>query len=165
MASAGIGLGANLGDAAATLEAALVQIAAEPGIRLAARSALYRTPPWGDTDQADFVNAAAIVETDLTPHELLGRLLAIEARLGRTRAKDRRWGPRAIDLDLLFYGDIEIADADLEIPHPRLFDRAFVLKPLAEIAPDRFLRGRTVSEALIAVEEDARLIVRIDDGA
>jgi 2-amino-4-hydroxy-6-hydroxymethyldihydropteridine diphosphokinase len=158
VARAGIGLGANLGDKAAAVESALLLLADEPGISLVARSQLYRTPPWGDTDQDHFINAAVLVETDLAPRDLLARCLGIEEKLGRERCKDRRWGPRSIDLDLIFYGDLRIVESDLEIPHPRLFERAFVLKPLAEIAPEQEIAGRRVDDALALLAEDAAAI-------
>ncbi len=110
-------------------------------VRLLARSSDYRTPPWGVTDQPPFINAVIAVATSLGPHELFSRALAVERALGRDRRRERRWGPRTIDLDLLAYDDLELNDADLTLPHPRLFERAFVLVPLAEIAPDRVIAG------------------------
>jgi len=144
VARAGIGLGSNLGDPAANVRAALDALS-DVGI-VAARSRLYRTKPWGRTDQPDFCNAAAIVETQLSPRELLLRLQALERRLGRTPSV--RWGPRAIDFDILFYDDITLNEPGLHIPHPRLMERAFVLVPLAEI-DQRFAAG---AEALPPAE-------------
>jgi 2-amino-4-hydroxy-6-hydroxymethyldihydropteridine diphosphokinase len=129
MALARLGLGSNLGDAAGNVEAALAALS-ELG-RVAARSALYASAPWGVTDQPEFVNAAALLETPLAPHELLAGLQALEARLGRTASY--RWGPRAIDLDILAYDDLHLDEPELTIPHARLFERAFALAPLAEI--------------------------------
>lgn len=133
MARAGIGLGSNLGDPAANVRAAIEKLS-EVGT-VAARSRLYRTKPWGRTDQPDFCNAAAIVETQLPPRELLERLKTLEQTLGRTPSE--RWGPRAIDFDILFYDGVLIDEPGLQLPHPRLLERAFVLVPLAEI-DDRF---------------------------
>jgi 2-amino-4-hydroxy-6-hydroxymethyldihydropteridine diphosphokinase len=128
---AAIGLGANLGDAAATVTRALRELE-RLGVLLR-RSALYRTRPWGKADQPDFVNAAALLETALSPRELLVALQAIEAALGRVAGE--RWGPRAIDLDLLVYDDASVDEPGLRVPHPHLRERAFVLVPLAEIDP------------------------------
>ncbi|HET9393130.1 MAG TPA: 2-amino-4-hydroxy-6-hydroxymethyldihydropteridine diphosphokinase [Candidatus Rubrimentiphilum sp.] len=129
MARAGIGLGSNLGDPAANVRAGMDALA-EVGTVLA-RSRLYRTKPWGRTDQANFCNAAVIVETALAPRELLDRVKEMERRLGRTQGE--RWGPRAIDFDILFYDDVHVDEVGLQIPHPRLHERAFALIPLAEI--------------------------------
>ncbi len=130
-ALARVGLGSNVGDSAAHVEAAL--LALERCGRVVARSGLYRTAAWGVRDQADFVNAAALVVTVLAPRELLVALKAIEADIGRVATF--RWGPRVIDLDILAYGDVEIREPDLVIPHERLHERAFALVPLAEIDP------------------------------
>jgi 2-amino-4-hydroxy-6-hydroxymethyldihydropteridine diphosphokinase len=129
MPLARIGIGSNIGDAAANVRAAFDALSAA-GV-VTARSSLYRTKAWGVTDQADFYNAAVSLETKLTPHELLRALKAIEAEMGRT--KTYRWGPRVIDLDILTYDDIAMNELDLIIPHPRLYERAFVLAPLAQI--------------------------------
>jgi len=128
-----IGIGTNLGDRIANVERALDAV--ERLGKMLARSSLYRTQPWGKTDQPWFANLAVVIETDLAPHALLERLQGIERDLGRTPAE--RWGPRAIDLDLLLYDDLTIDEPDLQVPHPRLYQRAFVLVPLAEI-DDRF---------------------------
>jgi 2-amino-4-hydroxy-6-hydroxymethyldihydropteridine diphosphokinase len=109
---------------------AAIEALSEVG-KVAARSRLYRTKPWGRVDQPDFCNAAAIVETQLAPRELLERLKALERRLGRKPSE--RWGPRAIDFDILFYDDMSLDEPGLQLPHPRLLERAFVLVPLAEI--------------------------------
>lgn len=133
MSRAYIGLGANLGDRPATLRAALRRMASL-GTLLAA-SALYETAPWGNVRQPLFVNAACALETDLEPKALLAELQRIERELGRDRSREERWGPRAIDLDILLYDDRVERSPGLEIPHPRLHERAFALVPLAEIAP------------------------------
>ncbi len=129
MALATIGIGGNIGDAAATVERAIDALN-ELG-RMTARSSLYRSDPWGKRDQPDFTNAVARIETALAPRALLAALQAIERRLGRVPGE--HWGPRAIDLDILLYDDLGFEDELLRIPHRHLFERAFVLVPLAEI--------------------------------
>jgi 2-amino-4-hydroxy-6-hydroxymethyldihydropteridine diphosphokinase len=119
---------------------------------LLARSSDYRTPPWGVTDQPPFINAVIAVGTSLGPHELFSRALAVERALGRDRRQERQWGPRTVDLDLIAYDDLELNDPDLTVPHFRLFERAFVLVPLAEIAPDRVIAGIRVSDALKRID-------------
>jgi 2-amino-4-hydroxy-6-hydroxymethyldihydropteridine diphosphokinase len=121
-------------------------------VRLTARSSDYRTPPWGVTDQSPFINAVIAVSTTLAPHALLTRAQECERALGRDRAHERHWGPRSIDLDLLAYEDVVLNDATLTLPHPHLFERAFVLVPLAEIAPDRVIGGIRVRDALARVD-------------
>ncbi len=150
--SAALGLGGNLGDPAAAIAAALDALDACDGVRVAARSSLYRTPPWGDPDQPDFVNACALVATTLAPEALLALCLHVERGLGRAREKTRRWGPRLIDVDLLDYEGVTLECAALTLPHPRMMARAFVLVPLAEIAPRRVIAGRSVAEAAAAAD-------------
>ncbi|MBX9934486.1 MAG: 2-amino-4-hydroxy-6-hydroxymethyldihydropteridine diphosphokinase [Methylobacterium sp.] len=146
MTAAYLGLGSNIGDKAAILEEAVARLSVTPGIRIAARSSNYRTPPWGDTDQDWFLNAALAVETTLSPHALLEACLSIETVLGRVR--ERRWGPRIIDIDVLFYEGAAVADERLVLPHRFVRERAFVLVPLAEIAPDLLIGPETVTQAL-----------------
>ena len=141
MTRAYIGLGTNLGDRAAMLRAALEQLAAEPGVAVVGVSPVHETEPVGVTDQPRFLNAAAAVETELPPRDVLDRLLGIERRLGRTR-DGPRFGPRTIDLDLLLYGDEVIDEPGLEVPHPRLHERLFALEPLLELEPQLELPGR-----------------------
>ena len=148
MSEAFLGLGGNMGDVRATFERAIGMLCDGAGLRLVARSSDYRTPPWGVTDQPAFLNAVVEVATSLSPHELLSRALACERALGRDRAGERRWGPRRIDIDILAYDNVELHDTDLTLPHPHLFERAFVLVPLAEIAPDRLIAGIRVRDAL-----------------
>lgn len=128
-----IGLGANLGDPAAAVRAGLQALAGLPDTVLGPVSGLYRTAPVGVTDQADFCNAVAGLDTSLAPQQLLTALQRIESAHGRVRM--RRWGPRQLDLDVLLYGDQVIDQPALTVPHPRLQERAFVLVPLAELAP------------------------------
>ena len=134
MNTAYVALGANLGDPTATVLAAFAALANLPESRVARCSSLYRTAPVGILSQPDFVNAVALLETTLAPEALLDALLDIEARFGRIRRE--RNGPRTLDLDLLLYDDIELDLPRLTLPHPRLHLRAFVLLPLAEVAPD-----------------------------
>lgn len=141
MTRAYIGLGANLGDPEAMLRAAVEQIAVEPGIEVVAVSSLRETDPVGYTDQPRFLNGAAAVDTDLSARDLLGRLLAVERRLGRVR-EGPRFGPRTIDLDLLLYGGERIDEPGLQVPHPRLHERLFALEPLYELDPALELPGR-----------------------
>ena len=140
MNTAFIALGANLGDPAATVKAAFAALANLPDSRIVHCSSLYRTAPVGITEQPEFVNAVAQQETDLAPEALLDALLEIEQRFGRIRAE--RNGPRTLDLDLLLYDDRQLDLPRLTLPHPRLHLRAFVLQPLAEIAPELQLPGR-----------------------
>lgn len=148
-----VGLGANLGDAVATVRAAQQALGELPGTRLVAASRLYRTPAWGKTAQPDFINAAALLETTLPARGLLDGLLAIERRFGRTRAADGsdRWGARTLDLDLLLYGSARLQSERLTVPHPRWRERAFVLLPLRELAPG------LVSEADLAAAAGQRI--------
>jgi 2-amino-4-hydroxy-6-hydroxymethyldihydropteridine diphosphokinase len=141
MTLAAVGLGANLGDAAATLREAIAELARLPECALLRASRLYRTPAWGRTDQPDFINAVALVETDLAARDLLDSLLAIERSFGRVRLDGERWGPRTLDLDLLLFGDEVIEEPGLRVPHPHLHERAFVLLPLAEIASELWIPG------------------------
>jgi 2-amino-4-hydroxy-6-hydroxymethyldihydropteridine diphosphokinase len=134
MTLAFIGLGSNLGDRVATLQAALDALAAVPGVRVAAVSSVYESEPWGVADQPAFANAVAALDTDGTPHDLLAALKRVEADLGRTDGV--RYGPRPIDLDLLLFGSERVASESLTVPHPRLLERDFVVTPLLEIAPE-----------------------------
>ncbi len=141
-----VGLGSNLGNRAENLRAALSELDSLPTISITQVSSLYETAPVGVTEQPEFLNAAAALETSLPATELLGVFLHIENQLGRVRTF--RWGPRVIDIDLLLYGEAQIMLPNLTVPHPRLRERAFVLVPLAEIAPDFVVPGgqKTVQE-------------------
>lgn len=151
MTLAAVGLGANLGDAAATLQNAVAALARLPGSTLLRASRLYRTPAWGRTDQPDFINAVALVETDLAARDLLDALLSIERSFGRVRIDGERWGPRTLDLDLLLHGDSIIDEPGLRVPHPHLHERAFALLPLVEVAPDAVIPGRGLARDIAAV--------------
>lgn len=146
----GFGLGSNMGDKPANIARALAMLEEREVAQLHAVSRIYRTPPWGVLDQGDFANACAIGETSLSPYELLAAVKRIEADMGR--APSRRWGPRLIDVDILFLGDHTLDDPELTLPHKELFGRGFVLAPLVEIAPDLVLDGIPVKQALTAVD-------------
>ena len=130
-----VGLGSNLGGREATLREALTRLGEFDEIAVVAVSSFRETDPVGNVTQPRFVNAAAEIETSLGPRELLGCLLEVERSLGRDRSREERWGPRTVDLDLLLYGEETVREAGLEIPHPRLAERAFVLAPLLELDP------------------------------
>ncbi len=147
-----VGLGSNLGDRAGHLRFALRALAAAPGLRLRQVSGFRRTAPVGGPPQPDFVNAVARLETNLAPRALLDRLLATEQRRGRRR--ERKDGPRTLDLDLLVYRGVECAEDELTLPHPRLAERRFVLEPLAELAPSLPLgAGRDPRRCLAALRD------------
>jgi dihydropteroate synthase len=155
-----LALGGNVGDKVLSLRRALRAIAGEPGIELTAVSRFYRTPPWGKTDQDWFLNACALARTSLKPEALLERMKALEIELGRAPAE--RWGPRVIDIDLIAYGDIALKTERLTLPHPELFNRAFVLVPLAEIAPDLVIAGVQVAKAAERLRDEAAQISPLD---
>jgi 2-amino-4-hydroxy-6-hydroxymethyldihydropteridine diphosphokinase len=152
MAEALVGLGGNIGDVRAALDRAVEAFCDGADVRLVAQSSDYATAPWGVVDQPPFVNRCIAVETALAPRALLDRALTVERSLGRDRTREQRWGPRAIDIDLLAYDDIAMEEPGLTLPHPRLFERAFVLVPLAEILPDRVIAGMRVRDAVARVD-------------
>lgn len=152
MAEALVAFGGNLGDIRATIDHAIKQLCDGRSVRLVSRSADYETPPWGITDQPAFVNCAILVTTTLPPVALLKRALGVETSLGRNRSRETRWGPRTIDIDILTYDDLEMETPELTLPHPRLFERAFMLLPLSDIVPDRVISGRRVRDALRRVD-------------
>jgi 2-amino-4-hydroxy-6-hydroxymethyldihydropteridine diphosphokinase len=142
-----VGLGSNLGEREATLRQALEALGGTAGIEVVAVSSFRETDPVGIVDQPRFVNAAVMLETSLTARELLERLLEVERSLGRDRVVEERWGPRTVDLDLLLYGGEAIDEPGLEVPHPRLTERAFVLEPLLELDPElRLPDGRRLRD-------------------
>jgi 2-amino-4-hydroxy-6-hydroxymethyldihydropteridine diphosphokinase len=145
-----VALGSNLGDREATLLAAVDALAAEPGIDGVAVSRLFDTEPVGYVDQPRFLNGAAALETTLTARELLELLLAVERRFGRSRDGVPAQGPRTLDLDLLLYGEAEIDEPGLSVPHPRLHERRFVLEPLADLDPGLEVPGRGRVEDILA---------------
>jgi 2-amino-4-hydroxy-6-hydroxymethyldihydropteridine diphosphokinase len=149
MTRAYVGLGANLGEREGNLRRAVELLGAQPGIEVTGVSTFRETEPVGYVDQPRFLNGACAVETDLSPRELLGRLLAVEQALGRTREMEARWGPRTIDLDLLLYGEETVDEPGLTVPHPRLTERSFALEPLLELDPNLHLPdGRGLRELL-----------------
>ncbi|MBB6183730.1 2-amino-4-hydroxy-6-hydroxymethyldihydropteridine diphosphokinase [Oleiagrimonas soli] len=143
-----VALGGNQGDPQARVREAFAALDALPDTRVRKRSSLYLTPPWGVTDQPDFINAAAALDTALDPWALMQALLEIERQAGRTR-DGQRWGPRTLDLDLLLYGDRVIDEPGLSVPHPRIAERAFVLLPLAELDPALDVPGQGRVDALL----------------
>jgi 2-amino-4-hydroxy-6-hydroxymethyldihydropteridine diphosphokinase len=145
-----VALGSNLGDREGTLRAALEALAAEPGIEVVAVSRLYDTEPVGYVDQPRFLNGAAALETELPARELLDRLLAVELRFGRSREDVPAQGPRTLDLDLLLYGDAEIDEPGLRVPHARLHERRFVLEPLADLDPALEVPGNGQVQDILA---------------
>jgi 2-amino-4-hydroxy-6-hydroxymethyldihydropteridine diphosphokinase len=151
-AEALLALGGNVGDVRATFERAIAMLCDDGTVRLVTRSSDYRTPPWGVADQPAFINGVIVVATSLDPRALLARAQGIERALGRNRSSEPRWGPRPIDIDVLAYDDVTLREPDLTLPHPRLFERAFVLVPLAEIAPDRLVAGRRIGDALAGLD-------------
>ncbi|MEQ8823622.1 MAG: 2-amino-4-hydroxy-6-hydroxymethyldihydropteridine diphosphokinase [Filomicrobium sp.] len=148
-----VALGSNIGDKVANLDRAVELLTgAATDVRLLERSRNYRTPPWGNTDQDWFINAAMTVETELDPHQLLRRCLEVEEQMGRIRAE--KWGPRVIDLDVLLYEDVALSDAELTLPHPQITKRAFVLAPLADLLPQQSIEGKTVTEWLAGIDRE-----------
>lgn len=130
-----LGLGSNLGDRAAHLQGAVHGLAATDGITVVAVSSVYETEPVGGPDQPDYLNAVVAVDTDLTARQLLEVAQRLEGEAGRDREREERWGPRTLDVDVLLVGDEHVEEADLVVPHPRLFERAFVMVPLADLDP------------------------------
>ena len=158
-----IGLGSNLEDPVRQVCSALAELAGLPRSQLLLQSSLYRSPPMGPAGQPDYVNAAALIETALEPLELLDALQAIEAAHGRLRGL--RWGPRTLDLDLLVYADLRLRHPRLVLPHPGIGQRAFVLVPLAEIAPDLVIPGTgSVAAAAAAVAGEIERIADCPPG-
>ena len=145
MTAAYIGLGGNQGDPRAAFRFAISELENGPATQVTAVSSLYRTAPWGKSDQPDFLNAVVALETALPAEELLAQCMEIERKLKRVR--EERWGPRPIDLDILWHGGQAVDLPHLKVPHPRMLERAFVLVPLAEVAPGLDLGPATAAEA------------------
>jgi len=149
MADVLIALGGNVGDVRITFDKAIPLICSLTQATLLARSSDYLTPPWGEKNQPSFVNACIRIATAFDPHALLDTLQEVEKKFGRDRSKEKHWGPRTLDLDILAYDDERIDEPGLTLPHPRLFERTFVLVPLADVAPDRMIDGKTPRQALV----------------
>jgi 2-amino-4-hydroxy-6-hydroxymethyldihydropteridine diphosphokinase len=147
-----LALGGNIGNTRALLDRAIAMLCRGKDIKLTARSSDYLTPPWGMKYQPPFVNLCIAIETTLTPYKLLERTQEIELKLGRDRLAEKRWGPRTVDIDILSYGDVKMNDRNLTLPHPFLFERGFVLVPLAEIAGEKVIAGKRVKDAAHRVE-------------
>lgn len=139
-----LGLGGNVGDVAAAMRGALRAIDTNPDCEVTGVSRVFRTPPWGPVEQDWFLNACAAIETRLSAPDLLSLVLETEKAFGRVRTT--RWGPRTLDIDILLYGITPVSLENLTIPHPRMIERAFVMVPLADIAPDVMLKGRSVRD-------------------
>ena len=152
MAEALLAFGGNIGDARATLGKAIGRLCDGVEVQLLTRSSDYRTPPWGVTDQPAFINLCIWVKTMLSPEQLLKRAQEVERALGRRRESERHWGPRPVDIDLLAYDNVTMNTPELTLPHPHWFERAFVLVPLAEIAPGGVIGGTRVKDALAKVD-------------
>jgi 2-amino-4-hydroxy-6-hydroxymethyldihydropteridine diphosphokinase len=148
--TAALGLGGNIGDPAMAMALALQALNERTDCEVFAVSNVYRTPPWGKLDQADFFNCCALVKTTLPPAQLLDVCLGLERSMKRVRLE--RWGPRTLDIDILLYGDHSVAEPHLSIPHPRMLERAFVLRPLADIAANMMLSGKPVTQWLEQVD-------------
>jgi 2-amino-4-hydroxy-6-hydroxymethyldihydropteridine diphosphokinase len=156
-----VAFGGNVGDARKTIASAIEVFCDGDEVSLLRRSADYKTPPWGVTEQPPFINVCVAVSSELIPHALLERAQAVERLYGRDRKNEQRWGPRTLDIDLIAYDDLAVDEPDLVLPHPRLFERAFVLVPLADIAPDRVIAGQRIADA--AARADRTGIERLSD--
>ena len=164
MAEVFVALGGNVGDRQKNMQTALAALAQGP-IHLVARSRIYEAESWGPVPQGRYYDCVVFGKTALSPRALLHELNKIEARLGRNRTREIRYGPRTIDLDILLYGRLQIATADLEIPHRLMLKRAFVLVPLAEIAPQLVVKGVKIGDALARLKSEAKGVVPLpDDG-
>ena len=157
MADVLIALGGNVGDVRATFQKAIANICGMAQGVLKARSSDYSTPPWGDEQQAPFINACIEIETALDPHALLFTLHRIESRFGRDRARERRWGPRTLDLDLIAYDDVAMQEPELTLPHPRSSSAPSCWCRSPEIVPDRIIAGQSVASALAGLSTEGIL--------
>jgi len=156
LVTAYVGLGSNQGDSVENIRQALRKLNANPGVRVREVAGLYKTAPVGYLEQEWFVNTVARIETSLSPYGLLKLLLAIEDELGRIRTI--RWGPRTLDLDLLIYAGEEIESTELTVPHPRMQERAFVMVPLAELAPDLLINGQRAEQIAKILKKDQEIV-------
>jgi len=147
-----LSLGSNIGDRAANIAEAVRRLNDETGVSVKALSPLYRTAPVGPVAQDDFINGAVRIETTLDAEDLMRRCLSIEASMGRDRVNGLRWGPRIIDIDIILYDNLTIATDVLTLPHPRFRERAFVLVPLADIAPSWMIDGRSLNELASSID-------------
>lgn len=161
MPKAYLGLGSNLGDRRLTLEGAIEALAETSQIEILSVAPLYETEAWGYEDQPAFLNTVIGIETELSPYDLLAACQAVETAFDRRR--EIRWGPRTLDVDILLYDDLQMEEADLTIPHPRMHERAFVLAPLANLAPKVPVRGRTVASWLGTFDLEAEGVRRFFD--
>jgi len=146
LAQAYLAFGGNIGNSRVILDRAIAMLGDSKAIKLSARSSDYLTPPWGMKYQPPFVNLCIAIETALEPLELLEHTQGVELRLGRDRLIEKRWGPRTADIDILAYDDVSLKNAELTLPHPLMFERGFVLVPLAEIAGERVIAGKRVRD-------------------
>jgi 2-amino-4-hydroxy-6-hydroxymethyldihydropteridine diphosphokinase len=153
MPDAYLALGGNVGNSRAILDRAVTMLDDGKDITVTARSSDYLTPPWGMMDQPPFVNLCLAIETALTPLQLLERTQSVERTLGRDRLAETRWGPRTCDVDILAYDDLMLSDRNLTLPHPLMFERAFVLVPLAEIAGGRIIAGKRIDDAARQIDD------------
>jgi 2-amino-4-hydroxy-6-hydroxymethyldihydropteridine diphosphokinase len=162
MAEVFIALGGNVGDRQKNMQAALIALAKGP-VRIVARSRIYEADSWGPVPQGKYYDCVVFGKTSLPPRALLRELNKIEARLGRNRTREIRYGPRTIDLDILLYGRLRLKTAELEIPHRLMLQRAFVLVPLAEIAPGLMVKGVAIAAALARLKSEAKGVVPLPD--
>ena len=153
MTRAYLSLGSNIGDSPQQIATAITHLAAYDSITIIARAPLYRTKPVGPIAQDDFTNSALVIETSLTPEGLIATCHAVERVMGRNRAHEQRWGPRLIDIDLIAFGTETRSGPDLILPHPRFAERAFVLVPLAAIAPDDMIGGHKIRDYLLRLDQ------------
>jgi 2-amino-4-hydroxy-6-hydroxymethyldihydropteridine diphosphokinase len=160
MAEVYIAIGGNIGDRAKNMAGGLKALGDGP-VKITKRSKIYEADSWGPIPQGRYYDAVVKGETSLSPRELLEELNKIEASFGRDRGKEIRYGPRTLDLDILLYGDLVVDEPDLKIPHPLLLDRAFVVVPLHEIAPDLVVQGRSVRSALEKLKDEAATMVAV----
>jgi 2-amino-4-hydroxy-6-hydroxymethyldihydropteridine diphosphokinase len=164
MADVFIALGGNIGDRRKNMQAALAALAKGP-VRIVARSRVYEAESWGPVPQGKYYDCVVFGKTSLPPRALLRELNKIEAGLGRNRTREIRYGPRTVDLDILLYDRLRLKTADLEIPHRLMLKRAFVLVPLAEIAPRLVVKGIRISDALARLKSEAKGVVPLPDDA